>query len=450
MKKNDQVELEITDLTTDGKGVGKTDGLAVFVDGALPGEHVLAHIILLKKNYAVGKLMEILSPSPQREKPPCPYFTRCGGCTLQHLSYSGQLEYKHRHVTDCISRIAKLDIPVHFPLPSRKDYRYRNKAAFPVRMQNGVPEIGLYALRSHNVVDIDDCLLQHLIIKIVMSQLRVWIVKHGISIYDEQTGKGLLRHVLLRTDNAGEVMLVLVINGEDIPHKADLHMLFEFVLPQVKSIMLNINTEQTNVILGSESTVLFGRDHFYEMINGLEFKVGPTSFLQVNTPQAEVLYNNLFRQLDILPTDTVLDLYCGIGTITLHAARQAKAAYGIEVNAAAIKDAEFNAAYNDIENAFFLAGDALASLPEVTAKAGSVDIVIADPPRKGLSEALIQKIAALSPRKVGYVSCDPATLARDMALFAQHGYHAGHVQPVDLFPQTTHVECITVMIKADC
>lgn len=445
MKKNDRVEIEITDLTTDGKGVGKADGLTVFVDGALPGEQVQALIILMKKSYAVGKLEKILSPSPQREKPPCPYFAKCGGCTLQHLSYSGQLEYKHRHVIGCMERIAKLDVPVHFPLPSRKDYRYRNKAAFPVRMQNGRPEIGLYALRSHDVVDIDDCLLQHIIIKIVMSQLRVWIVKHNISIYDEQTGQGLLRHVLLRTDDAGEVMLVLVVNGEDVPHKANLHMLFEFVLPQVKSIMVNKNMEQTNVILGKESAVLFGRDHYYEIINNLEFKVGPTSFLQVNTPQAEVLYKNLFRQLDIQPTDIVLDLFCGIGTITLQAARQAKAAYGVEINSEAVKDAEFNAAYNDIENAFFFAGDAQKLLPKAAEQAGGADIVITDPPRKGLPAELIRTITGLAPRKIGYVSCDPATMARDLALFAEQGYHADLIQPVDLFPQTPHTEVIAVL-----
>ncbi len=445
MNKNDLVEINIEDIGTDGQGIGRVDGMTVFVAGALPGEKVSAKIILLKKKYAVGKLLDILEPSPMRVKPACPIFSKCGGCTLQHLAYPAQLEYKQRRVKDCIERIGGLDMPVSFPLPSAHNLRYRNKAAFPVKMQNERVDIGLYAAHSHNVVDIDDCRIQHEDIAIALSQLRVWLVKCEISIYDEETNTGLLRHAIFRSNSAGEIMMILVINGADIPNRHELLTLFRFVLPQVKSIVLNHNYAATNVIMGERNTVVFGRDHFYESVCGLEFKISPNSFLQVNTPQSEVLYKNLMKNLNVQPGDTALDLFCGAGAITLLLAGAVKKAYGIEIVQDAVENAKFNARLNDIENAEFFSGDALELLPQVAQSCGNVDIVTVDPPRKGLSKELVEAISSLSPRAIGYVSCDPATLARDLAEFAKKGYTANLVQPVDLFPQTTHVECVTVL-----
>jgi len=449
MNKNDIIELQITDIGTDGQGIGKSEGMAVFVKGALPGEIVKAIIIALKKNYAVGKLTEVISASPARVKPPCHVFGKCGGCTLQHLEYSEQLEFKQNRVQDCITRIAGLDIPVNFPLPSVKTYHYRNKAAFPVRLQAGKADIGLYANHSHNVIDIADCMIQHKDIAIAMSQLRVWITKYEVSIYDETTGNGLLRHIVARTNKAGEIMLVLVINGEDIPYKDELLALFRFVLPQVKSIILNHNNQNTNVIMGNLNTAIWGRDHFYEKICGIEFKVGPQTFLQVNPTQTEALYNNLFRQLALTGNENVLDLFCGVGTITLNAAKRAKHAFGIEISESAIENARFNAKLNDIENTEFFAGDADILAKQVLDKSGNIDVIIADPPRKGLSHRLIDVIAKACPQKIGYVSCDPATLARDLNIFNEMGYSTSVVQPVDMFPQTTHVECVTVISKVN-
>ncbi|MEG0785136.1 MAG: 23S rRNA (uracil(1939)-C(5))-methyltransferase RlmD [Christensenella sp.] len=446
MNKNETIELKITDLGTDGQGIGKYNGFAVFTDGALPGERVRAKIITLKKNYAVGKLEEVLEPSPMRVKPPCRIFSKCGGCTLQHLSYAGQLTFKQNHVQNCISRIAKLDVPVNFPLPSLREYRYRNKSAFPLQQNGTAVDIGFYANHSHRIVDVDDCKIEPSDIKLVMSQLRVWIVKNGISIYDEKSGAGLLRHIVLRENKAGDIMLILCINGEDIPNRSHLIMLFEFVLPQVKSIMLNINTLCNNVILGDRSICIYGKDHIFETLCGLEFKIGAQSFLQVNSAQAEVLYNTLFKQLALTPADTVLDLYCGTGTISLCAAGRAKRVIGIEIVEDAVQNARFNAKLNGIENAEFITGDAAAILP-ATLSREKISAVIVDPPRKGLEESVVRALSASGASKIGYVSCNPSTLARDLALFHDLGYTAAVIQPVDMFPQTTHVECVAVMTK---
>ncbi|KUJ27244.1 hypothetical protein AR437_09495 [Christensenella hongkongensis] len=444
MKKNDFITLMIDDIGTDGQGIGHHEGIAVFVDGALPGETVRAKMIALKKNYGVGKLEEITEPSPMRVKPPCHVFGKCGGCTLQHLSYAGQLTLKHNHVLSCMERIAGLCVPVNFPLPDRQEYRYRNKAAFPLR-QNGMNvDIGFYARHSHRIVDVDDCKIQPHNLEIVMSQLRVWIVKNGISIYDEKTHTGLLRHIVLRENKAGDIMLVLCINGEDIPHRSHLIMLFEFVLPQVKSIMLSINKQRTNVIMGEKSICIYGRDHIFETLCGLDFKISAESFLQVNSVQAEVLYNTLFKQLSLCKTDTVLDLYCGAGTISLCAAQRAGKVIGVEIVEQAILNAKFNARLNGIENAEFFAGDAEKLLPSIL-ESETIDTVIVDPPRKGLDEKVVRMLANSGIPKIGYVSCNPSTLARDLALFEELGYRAGVVQPVDMFPQTTNVECVTVL-----
>ncbi len=445
MKKNDLIELQIDDLGTDGQGIGRHEGLAVFVDGALPGELVRAKVIALKKNYAVGKLDEVLTASPMRMQPKCRIFGKCGGCTLQHLSYAGQLTFKHNHVQGCIGRIGKLNIPVNFPLPARGEYRYRNKAAFPVQKNGSAVEIGFYAAHSHRIVDVDDCKIEPSDMQVILSQLRVWIVKNNISIYDEQTHTGLLRHLMLRENKAGDVMLVLCVNGEDIPHKSHLIMLFEFVLPQVKSIMLNFNTKKTNAIMGDTSVCIYGKDHIMETLCGLTFKISPESFLQVNSVQAEALYNTLFKLVELSAADTVLDLYCGAGTISLCAAQRAKKVIGIEIVKPAIENAKWNARLNGIENAEFYAGDAQKLLPSILKQEQHIDAVIVDPPRKGLEEDLIRTIAAADIDKIGYVSCNPSTLARDLALFHELGYRAALVQPVDMFPQTTHVECVTVL-----
>ncbi len=446
MQKNETLLLTIDDLSTEGQAIAHHEGMAIFLDGALPGETVRAKIIALKKNYAVGKLEEVVTPSPQRVQPPCPVFSRCGGCTLQHLEYAGQLQYKHAHVQNCMQRIAKLDVPVLFPLPARQPYHYRNKASFPVQM-DVAPLIGFYARHSHKLVDLEDCLIQQGEMRLLLAQLRVFLTKYAIAVYDEATHKGLLRHILVRTNAAGHIMLVFVLNGKELPHQKELGVLLTLVLPQIKSIMVNVNTKKGNQILGNSSYCIYGRDHIYETIDDLEFKIGAQSFLQVNTPQTALLYHTLLDLLHLNSTDTVLDLYCGAGTISLFLARHCKQVYGIEIVPQAVENASFNAALNGIENAQFLEGDVDNVLPKLLREQAPTAIVV-DPPRKGLSEALIATIAQTGVPKIGYVSCNPSTLARDLALFAQSGYLPELIQPVDMFPQTTHVESIVLLTKA--
>lgn len=445
MQKNDVIDVVIDDIGIDGQGIGKHEGLTIFVQGALPEEIVRTKIIKLKKNYAVGKRLDILKQSPMRTDPLCNVFDRCGGCTLQHLAYAAQLEFKQKYVQDCINRIAGLDIEALFPIPSQHQYRYRNKAAFPVRMREGKLSIGMYKAYSHDVVDVDDCKIQPGDMAIALSQLRVWIVKYNISVYDEQLHTGLLRHVVLRANKQRDMMMILVINGQDIPCKKELLSLFQFILPQLKHVVINRNTQKTNVILGDTSTTILGTGYMYETVCGLDLRLSPVSFMQVNTDQMNVLYKNLLKMLDISQEQVLLDLYCGSGAIALCLAPHVRKVYGIELSKEAVENAKFNAKFNDIENAKFFAGDVQEILQKDIGGEARADIVIVDPPRKGLTEPLIQTIADAGPIKIGYVSCDPATFARDLEVFDSLGYAAHSVQPVDMFPQTTGVEVIAVL-----
>lgn len=444
MKKNDLFEIEIDDIDINGNGVGKKDGFCYFVTGALPGEKVRARATKINNNYGFAIVDETLSASPMRIEPPCRYYKKCGGCTLQHLSYAAQLEWKTSHVQNCLRRIGGLDVPVSFTLPAMGEYRYRNKAAFPLGMDE-LLKIGFYSARSHVLVDIDDCLIQNKDVALLVSQLKTWIVHNKISIFNEKTGKGLLRHAVVRTVKNGDMMLTLCINGDDIPFRAELISKFQYMLPRLKSIMLSINKHKDNSILGDRLQPVYGRDYITEEILGLDFKIGPHSFLQVNSAATEKLYFTLFELLHLSRKDTVADLYCGAGTITLPAAQRAKFVYGIEIVPEAVKNARDNANLNGIENVEFIAGDVQKELKGVIQKAGKLDAIILDPPRKGLEEDVIKSCAATGAQKIGYVSCNPSTLARDLASFAKLGYQVKAVQPVDMFPQTTHCEVVTVL-----
>ncbi len=446
MKKNDLFEIEIDDIDVNGNGVGKKDGFCFFVTGALPGEKVRAKATKINKNYGFAIVDELLSASPHRREPACRYYKKCGGCTLQHLSYAAQLEWKTNQVQNCIKRIGGLDVPVSFALPAMSEHRYRNKAAFPLGMDE-LLKIGFYSTRSHTLVDIDDCLIQNKDVALLVSQLKTWVVHNKISIYNEKTGKGLLRHAVVRTVKSGDMMLTLCINGDDIPFRTDLVSKFQYVLPRLKSIMLSINKKKDNTILGDKTVPVYGRDYITETILGLDFKIGPHSFLQVNSAAAETLYFTLFELLNLTKSDTVADLYCGAGTITLPAAQRAKYVYGVEIVPQAVENARDNANMNGIDNVEFVAGDVQKELDGVIQKAGTLDAIILDPPRKGLEANVIQSCAATGAKKICYVSCNPSTLARDLAEFTKLGYAVKHVQPVDMFPQTTHVETIILMIK---
>ena len=446
MKKNDLFEIEIDDIDVNGNGIGKKDGFCFFVANALPGEKIRAKATKINNKYGFAALDEILIPSPMRKDPPCRFYKQCGGCTLQHLAYAAQLEWKTSHVQNCLKRIGGIDVPVSFTMPAQAEYRYRNKAAFPLG-QGELLKIGFYSMRSHALVDIDDCLIQNQDVKLLISQLKTWIVHNQLTIYNEKTGKGLLRHAVVRTVRSGDMMLTLCINGKDIPFKNELISTFMYVLPRLKSIMLSINKQKDNTILGNKTVLVYGRDSITENILGLDFKIGPHSFLQVNSAATQTLYFTLFELLKLSKKDTVADLYCGAGTITLPAAQRAKFVYGIEIVPEAVQNARDNANLNGIENVEFVAGDVQKELDGVIKKAGKLDAIILDPPRKGLEIDVIKACAATGAPKIGYVSCNPSTLARDLAEFAKLGYAVKAVQPVDMFPQTTHVETVVLMSR---
>lgn len=449
MQRNDICEIEATDLTIEGKAVGRVDGMAVFVDGLLPGERGRARVAKTAKNYAEAELLERLNDSPDRVLPPCPYFGVCGGCQLQHSSYIGQLNYKNTRVQGCMHRIAKIsdDVVLNFPLPARQHFGYRNKAALPiVQGENGI-EIGYYKQKSHELIDIKKCALLPEEMNDAITLVRDWANEYGLTAYCEQTGKGLLRHLVLRYSAAGEMMVGLVINGDQLPYAKELIRNLRINLPEVYSVLVNKNTERSAQILGSETQAIFGSERILEEIAGLSFDISLNTFLQVNHDQTELLYQTVFKLARILPGEVVADLYCGAGTMSLYAAKLGAKVYGIEIVPQAVADAKANAEKNGLERAEFYCADCADGFAQIADKAGKIDVVIVDPPRRGLDQKVIEDIAAYTPGRVVYVSCDPATLARDLALFRQKGYAPRFIQPVDMFPQTTHVETAVLLRK---
>ena len=445
LEKNSVHGMEATDLTIDGMGIGRIDGVAVFAADMLPGERGRVKIIKTAKKYAVARLLERTETSPQRRTPLCPAFPQCGGCTLIHLDYFGHVSYKVRRVRHALEKAAP-EAQISFPLPSPTALRYRNKTAFPVtRGEDGEIRIGCYARRSHNVVDTPRCLLQSAAADRCVNAVRRWMEENHIEPYDEATHTGLVRHVVVRKTQFDDVMVGIAINGKEAPAERELVRALREAEEDVISIAINENTQRGNTILGENTRVIFGAPALREVIGGLEFDISLNAFLQVNHGAMELLYHTAMRLAGIRPGDIVADLYCGAGTITLTAARLAKKAYGVEAVPQAIENARSNARLNDIDNAEFLCGDSAAGFAEILKKEGRIDIVIVDPPRRGLTEDVIRQIAGCGARRVVYVSCDPATLARDLAALGEEGYAAEMVQPVDMFPQTTHVECVVGM-----
>ena len=444
LQKNELYDIHIDDLTVDGNGVGRINGLAVFVGGMLPGEEGRVRLIKLAKNYAVGRLEELTLLSPDRVEPPCPVFSRCGGCSLMHMSYPAQLAFKQKRVTDCIRRIAGSSAPINDIVPAEAPLRYRNKTAFPVRQGRDGVSIGCFARRTHRVVDVDDCLISSEKCADILTKLRGYIQKYGVSAYDEQTQTGVLRHVVIRESSLGERILTLVINADGLKHEDALIELFK---DDVAAIALNKNTSHGNTILTPHTRVIYGSGNITEEICSLKFEISVNSFLQVNHAQTEKLYSLALERAQICADDVVADLYCGAGTISLIAARRAKAVYGIEIVPQAIENAKRNALLNGIDNAHFLNADCAEGFEKIARLAGRPDVIIVDPPRKGLDEKVINDVAAVGTSRLVYVSCDPATLARDAALFAELGYELKEVTPVDMFPNTTAVENVAVLIK---
>ncbi len=446
VEKNRDYIMRIDDIGNDGEGIGKIEGFTVFVKDALPQEKVSVKIVKVKKNFAYGRLMEIIEPSENRVQPKCGVYKRCGGCSLQHLSYEAQLDFKTKKVYDALTRIGGFKNPtVERAVGMDNPFYYRNKAQFPVgKDKNGV-KIGFYAPRSHDIVDVEECIIQNKINRQINDIIRCFITEEGIEPYDESTGRGLLRHIVTRVGFVtGEVLVCLVVNGRKIPSSEKLVKKLRDI-KGVKGIVLNVNTKKTNVILGDEIIVLWGQNFITDYIGNVKFEVSIKSFYQVNPLQTKVLYEKALELAGLSGDENVLDLYCGIGTISLFLAQKAKNVIGIEIVEQAVKDAERNAEINGFKNARFIAGSAEEVIPDIYKNGFKPDLIVVDPPRKGCDSVVIDTIVKMSPQKVVYVSCDPSTLARDLKILCERGYKFDKVHVVDQFCHSTHVETVILM-----
>ncbi|MDY0395647.1 23S rRNA (uracil(1939)-C(5))-methyltransferase RlmD [Virgibacillus halophilus] len=445
VKKNDIVSLHIEDLTHEGNGVGKIEGYPIFIPYVLPGEKASVKVVKVNKNFGFGKLLEVQKTSPDRVEPPCDVFYKCGGCQIQHMSYRMQLEMKHNQVRNVMRKIAHMpDVPVHDTIGMEDPWRYRNKVAIPVGGKPGNLITGFYQMRSHHIIeDMETCVVQDEVNDRMVEAVRRIASKHGISQYDEKTDRGVLRHIMVRTGRqSNETMIVLITRTSKLPHqKVLVHELVE-TYPQIKSIMHNINNRRTNVIMGRDTNLLWGEPYIYDTIGDVQFAISAKSFYQVNPPQTKKLYEKALEYANLDENDTVIDAYCGIGTISLFLAQKAKKVYGVEVVPEAIEDAKNNAELNAITNVEFTVGQAEKVMPAWKKQGLNPDVIIVDPPRKGCEVDFLQAMIDMEPKRIVYVSCNPSTLARDLKILADGGYATAEVQPVDMFPQSMHIESV--------
>lgn len=443
VQKNQDIELTIDALTSEGQGIGRIDGYAVFVPYALVGERVKAHVIKVTADYAVAKLMDVENSSHDRIEPRCPVFYTCGGCSLQHLRYDAQLECKRKTVEDALVRLGGFkDISVPMTIGMEEPWQYRNKGSFPMAKLNDAICYGFYAQRSHRLIPITDCPISDPRIVSVANRVAEWANQNRISAYNEETKRGVLRHLMVRVTKDGGIMAVLVTTSK-LPHSGELIA----ILDDIQSLYHNINSKDTNVIFGEEFRLLFGQEVLTDTLDELKLLVSPQSFLQVNATQTEVLYGKTLEYLEPKENETIADIYCGIGTISLLVAKRVKRVIGIENVPDAIADAKKNAERNGMGNVEFICADAETVMPKLVKEGLQLDAIVIDPPRKGCDEAVLKAIADSGVKRLVYVSCNPATMARDMKVLAQWGFAPVKVQPVDMFPHTAHVECVVLMTR---
>jgi len=447
--KNSLYTVRIEGYSSDGSGVARIGGQVVFVRGAISGELCEIKILKALKNLAYAKLERVIEHSENREAPVCPNFGKCGGCDFLHMDYNEELSLKKRRVEDALSRIGGLSLPVSAIHGAASTESYRNKAIYAIGIRDGRAVAGFFRERSHDIVPVTRCHIQTASSDLAAAAVCRWVDDHGISVYDEQTDLGLIRHVFVRTAFGTEQMAVCIIAASEKLKAAD--SLIENIraaCPRVTSIVLSINKKPGNTVLGSQFITLWGSDHIEETLCSLRFKLSPRSFFQINTCQAEVLYSKALEFADVDSSCTALDLYCGTGSISLVLAKKAGRVIGVEVVPEAISDAIENAKTNNISNAEFICGDAAKAAFELKSRGIIPSVVVVDPPRKGLDASLIDTISEMHPERVVYVSCDPATLARDIKLFEERGYMALRAEAVDMFPRTAHVECVVLMSRA--
>ena len=450
LSKNKEYVVDIVDIGQGGVGIGKYEGFTVFVEGGLIQDKVKVRINKSKKNYAVGDIVEIIEKSPFRVARICSDDLKdCGGCQIQELDYNKQLELKTNEVKQVISRIGKLEnVEIHETIGMQSPCRYRNKAQFPIQNINGSTAIGFYKKKSHDVIPTDMCVIQHDINDKIIKIIKTYIQAYNVSIYNETTHTGVLRHLVTKVGfTTNEVMVVLVANGTNLPHLNELASVLKENILGFKTLVLNVNKAKTNVILGKENKVIYGNGKINDYIGDLVFEISPLSFFQVNPVQTEVLYNKALEYAELKENDTVFDIYCGIGSISLFLAQKATKVYGIEIVEDAIKDAKINAKLNNLNNVEFYVGKAEEVVPKMYSEGKTANVVVVDPPRKGCDEKVLDTIVSMKPDRVVYVSCNPSTLARDLAYLDERGYKCVEIQPVDMFPHTMHVECCAKIVK---
>lgn len=455
IEKNKEYILDIVAQGYEGEGIAKFNNtFPIFIEGALKGEKVNARIVKVKKNFAYGKLINIVEPSAERCNPKCNIHSRCGGCKLQHYTYKEQLNFKFERVKDCIGKIGKIDTSlVKFPLGMDEPWRYRNKVQLPIGLVNGELKIGFFAPRSHEIIDMEECLIQDEIADKVVELTREWIKKNEIKPYNvdgQYDESGILRHIMIRRGFVtNEVMVVIVTNGEKLPYKEEFIQLIVDNIPGIKSIIQNVNSKPTNVILGEKCITLWGDATISDYIGKFRFNISPLSFFQVNPKQTEVLYAKALEYAQLSGSETVFDAYCGTGTITLFLSQKAKKVYGVEIIPQAIENANINAKENNVENVEFFVGESEEIIPELISQGVSADVIVVDPPRKGCDVKLLNSITNIDAKRIVYVSCDPSTLARDLSILEEKGYKTIEIQPVDMFPHSSHVECVVLMSRVD-
>lgn len=443
--KDQKIEVEIIDLGDAGEGIGRLDGLTFFIEGGLPGDLVEAVVTQVKKNYAVAKLIKVKRPSEGRVEAACPVFKQCGGCQIMSLDYeTSQLPFKQKVVQDALARIGGFkDVAVAPIIGMASPNRYRNKGQYPVAMQGPLAQIGFYKKASHQVVDVKDCLLQADNHGTITQIIRDFVIEYKIPVYDEAVGKGILRHVMIRNAKDGGTMIVLVVNANGLHYENILKERLVEAVSGIQSIVINTNKSKGNRVLGFENRVIYGSETIVDHINDLVFEISPLSFFQVNPVQTEVLYGKALEFASLTGSETVVDIYCGIGTISLFLAKAAKKVIGVELIESAIVDARANATRNGFENCEFQVGKAEEVLPKLYEEGQQADVVVVDPPRKGCEPEVLEAMLKMAPQRIVYVSCKPSTMARDLKILcAEGGYEITNVQPVDMFPHTTHVECV--------
>ncbi|MFU0762227.1 23S rRNA (uracil(1939)-C(5))-methyltransferase RlmD [Staphylococcus pasteuri] len=446
LKKNEIKTGQVLDLTHEGHGVVKIDRYPIFVPNALINETIEYKIIKVKKNFAIGKLLNVIVESDSRVEPPCVYYDKCGGCQLQHMTYQAQLTMKKEQVINLFHRKGSFnDTVIHDTVGMEDPWRYRNKSQIPIGLNNDKkPIMGFYRQRSHDIIDMDSCLIQDEKHQQVMNDVKQLISELNISVYNEKTKKGLLRHLVVRTGHyTNQMMIILVTNGKAFNQANQLVEALVKLHPNVTSIKQNINDAHSNVIMGRKSITLYGTDEIEDKLSEITFNISDQSFYQINSHQTEKLYNQALEYAQLTGNEIVLDTYCGIGTIGLYMAEKSKHVYGVEVVPSAIKDAEENATINQLENTTFVCGKAEEVILKWKAEGIRPDVVMVDPPRKGCDETFIKTLLELNPKRIVYISCNPSTQQRDAQLLSQQ-YDLKEITPVDMFPQTTHIETVAL------